>query len=140
MPFVSFEGVDGAGKTTQLRRTAQWLAESGVHVVRTKEPDGGRIGTAIRAILASDRAVPLSATEELLLVSAARYDHVRSVVRPALAVGAWVLSDRFYDSTYALQVHGTHAWLHCSLLRPMPLWGKQGRISRLFSTSNPVWR
>ena len=86
MPFISFEGVDGAGKTTQLRRTAQWLAECGVQVVKTKEPDGGRIGTSVRAILASERAVPLSATEELLLVSAARYDHVRSVVRPALAV------------------------------------------------------
>lgn len=108
MPFVSFEGIDGAGKTTQLWRTAQWLAESGVQVVRTKEPDGGRIGASVRAILARKRACPLSVTEELLLISAARYDHVRSVVRPALAGGAWVLSDRFYDSTYALQVHGTH--------------------------------
>jgi dTMP kinase len=108
MPFVSFEGIDGAGKTTQLRRIAQWLAEGGMQVVSTKEPDGGQIGTSVRAILASERVAPLSATEELLLVFAARYDHVRSVVRPALAAGAWVLSDRFYDSTYALQVHGTH--------------------------------
>ena len=108
MPFVSFEGVDGSGKTTQVARLCAVLAERGLDVVQTKEPDGGHLGGAIRAILVdSSRATRLSPAEELLLISAARYDHVRSVIRPALIRGAWVISDRFYDSTFAFQAFET---------------------------------
>ena len=107
MPFISFEGVDGSGKTTQLERVARWLRDLGRTVVSTKEPDGGRIGMDVRTILCTPRDTPLHHVEELLLVSAARYDHVRSVIAPALAAGSWVLADRFMDSTYALQVYGT---------------------------------
>ena len=92
MPFISFEGIDGAGKTTQLRRTAGWLEAQGHTVVRTKEPDGGHIGPAVRSILTAVRDLALHPVEELLLVSAARYDHVRRVIRPALEAGAWVLT------------------------------------------------
>lgn len=107
MPFVSFEGVDGSGKGTQIERLALWLEKCGLRVVRTKEPDGGHIGRSVRGILTDARvAGSLSAVEELLLVSAARYDHVRSVIQPALARGDWVVSDRFYDSTFALQIFG----------------------------------
>jgi dTMP kinase len=73
-------------------------------VVRTKEPDGGRLGRDVRAMLTKERDFSLDAVEELLLVAVSRYDHVRSVIRPALDAGDWVLSDRFVDSTFALQV------------------------------------
>ena len=109
MPFVSFEGIDGSGKSTQLKRLADWLETRGYRVLRTKEPDGGRLGSEIRGLLTRERPFVLDAVEELLLVSAARYDHVRTIVRPALAKGYWVLSDRYLDSTYALQVHAGDA-------------------------------
>lgn len=104
MPFVSFEGVDGCGKTTQLARLAARLTAQGETVVATKEPGGGALGISVRAIFTRPDAPPMSALEQLLLVNAARYDHVRSVIAPALARGDWVLTDRFFDSTFALQV------------------------------------
>jgi dTMP kinase len=108
VPFVSFEGVDGSGKGTQVCRLATWLKNRGVSVVTTKEPDGGRIGLRVREILtAAQLAGKLSRVEELLLISAARYDHVRSIIQPALGRGDWVVCDRFYDSTFALQMFGS---------------------------------
>lgn len=104
MAFVSFEGIDGSGKTTQAALFVSSLRELGVAAVATKEPDGGRIGKEIRNILITERDQPLSASEEALLVSAARYDHVRSVIRPAIDSGKWVVCDRFIDSTFAFQV------------------------------------
>ena len=109
MPFVSFEGVDGSGKSTQLARLADWLEAQGEVVVRTKEPDGGRLGADVRGVLTRERGFSLSAVEELLLVAAARHDHVRGVIRPGLDAGQWVLCDRFVDSTFALQVHAADA-------------------------------
>lgn len=104
MAFVSFEGIDGSGKTTQAKLFVDALRELGVTVVATKEPDGGKIGKEIRDILIKERDQPLSACEEALLVCAARYDHVRSVIRPAISAGKWVVCDRFIDSTFAFQV------------------------------------
>lgn len=105
MPFVSIDGIDGSGKSVQVKRLVERLREEGRNVVQTKEPDGGRLGKEIRTILTrTDRK--LERVEELLLINAARYDHVRSVIRPALAAGDWVVSDRYFDSTYALQVFG----------------------------------
>lgn len=103
MPFVSIEGIDGSGKTEQVRLLVEHLRSTGQTVLQTKEPDGGQLGAEVRAILTRpDRQ--LAPAEQLLLVSAARFDHVRSVIRPALANGQWVVSDRFIDSTYAYQV------------------------------------
>lgn len=103
MTFVSFEGIDGSGKTEQVRLLVENLRSVGRTVLQTKEPDGGQLGAEVRAILTHpDRQ--LTPAEQLLLVSAARFDHVRSVIRPALANGQWVVSDRFIDSTYAYQV------------------------------------
>ncbi|KGF71025.1 thymidylate kinase [Hoeflea sp. BAL378] len=108
MSFVSIEGIDGSGKSVQVKRLVEHLRAEGRNVVQTKEPDGGRLGKEIRAILTQgDRQ--LERVEELLLVNAARYDHVRSVISPALARGDWVVSDRYFDSTYALQVFGAAA-------------------------------
>jgi dTMP kinase len=105
LPFVSIEGIDGSGKSVQVKRFVERLRAEGRSVVQTKEPDGGRLGKEVRAILTrGDRQ--LERVEELLLINAARYDHVQSVIRPALAGGGWVVSDRYFDSTYALQVFG----------------------------------
>lgn len=103
MPFISIEGIDGSGKSEQVRLLVEHLRSIGQTVVKTKEPGGGQLGAEVRAMLTRpDRQ--LAPTEQLLLVSAARFDHVRSVIRPALADGQWVISDRFIDSTYAFQV------------------------------------
>lgn len=103
MPFVSIEGIDGSGKTEQARLLVERLRSTGRTVLQTKEPDGGKLGAEVRAILTRPNR-RLDPAEQLLLVSAARFDHVRSVIRPALAEGHWVVSDRFIDSTYAFQI------------------------------------
>lgn len=111
MPFISIEGIDGSGKTNQVRLLVERLKSEGQAVLQTKEPDGGHLGAEVRAILTcSDRQ--LAPAEQLLLVSAARFDHVRSVIRPALTSGKWVVSDRFIDSTYAFQVAVSDTDLH----------------------------
>ncbi|MDD2131393.1 dTMP kinase [Pseudomonas sp. 17391] len=111
MPFVSIEGIDGSGKSEQVKRLVDHLRALGLSVLQTKEPDGGHLGREVRAILThADRN--LAPAEQLLLVSAARYDHVKNVIRPALANGHWVISDRFVDSTYAFQVAVSDANLH----------------------------
>jgi dTMP kinase len=105
LPFISIEGIDGSGKSVQVKRLVERMRAEGRSVVQTKEPDGGRLGKEVRAIL-TQSGRQLERVEELLLVNAARYDHVQSVIRPALARGDWVVSDRYFDSTYALQVFG----------------------------------
>ncbi|ESX84371.1 MULTISPECIES: dTMP kinase [unclassified Mesorhizobium] len=107
MPFVSIEGIDGSGKSLQVEYLTASLLAMDLQVVKTKEPDGGWIGAGVRSILVEPRPSRLSPLEEMLLISAARVDHVRSVIRPALDAGAWVVSDRFLDSTYAFQVYGS---------------------------------
>lgn len=107
MPFVSIEGIDGSGKTTQTEFLAASLRARDLKVLRTKEPDGGWIGLSVRSILISERPRPLSPQEEMLLISAARFNHVREVICPALAAGDWVVTDRFVDSTFAFQIFET---------------------------------
>jgi dTMP kinase len=107
MPFVSIEGIDGSGKSLQVEYLTASLRAMDFQVIKTKEPDGGWIGAGVRRILVEPRHSRLSPLEEMLLISAARVDHVNSVIRPALDAGAWVVSDRFLDSTYAFQVHGS---------------------------------
>lgn len=107
MPFVSIEGIDGSGKTLQTDFLVASLRARDLKVLRTKEPDGGWIGPGVRSILIAERPRPLSPQEEMLLISAARFNHVREVIRPALAAGDWVVTDRFVDSTFAFQVFET---------------------------------
>lgn len=104
--FISLEGGEGAGKSTVLHALAARLREGGDEVVLTREPGGTPLAERIRALLL-DRAddAPLAQTE-LLLMFAARAQHAACTVRPALARGAWVLSDRFTDSSYAYQGAG----------------------------------
>lgn len=111
MPFISIEGIDGSGKTEQVKLLVEHLRSAGQSVLQTKEPDGGQLGAEVRAILTRpDRR--LDPVEQLLLVSAARFDHVQSIIRPALANSQWVISDRFIDSTYAFQVAVSDVDLH----------------------------
>jgi dTMP kinase len=101
--FITFEGGEGAGKSTQIRLLEQVLAQSGIDVLVTREP-GGSIGAeAVRQVLLSGAAEPLGAEMEAILFAAARSDHVETIIRPALAAGKTVICDRFFDSTRVYQ-------------------------------------
>lgn len=102
--FITFEGLDGAGKTTQARAVAEALRARRVEVAITREPGGTRLGERLRAILLGDERIVPDA--ELLLLFAARADHLETRIRPALGRGAWVLCDRFTDASYAYQGGG----------------------------------
>jgi len=101
--FISLEGGEGAGKSTQLRALAAALRARGVEVVETREPGGSEGAEAIRTLLLTGGADRWSPRAEALLFAAARADHVEKTIRPALERGAWVLSDRFLDSSRAYQ-------------------------------------
>ena len=101
--FITFEGGEGAGKSTQLKRLAARLEAQGREVVATREPGGSPGAEAIREIVLKGAADRWSPVTETLLMYAARRDHVERVIRPALASGAWVICDRFADSTRAYQ-------------------------------------
>jgi dTMP kinase len=104
--FITFEGLDGSGKSTQMGRLAQRLRERGLEVIETIEPGGTKIGNAIRRILLDPAHDNMGPTAEMLLYFAARAQNVDELLEPALARGAMVLSDRWTDSTYAYQGHG----------------------------------
>ena len=106
--FVTFEGLDGSGKSTQLRLAAEWLREQapGLEVVVTHEPGGTPLGAAVRELFLDSRWGRMDGVVELLLVAASRRQHVVEVIAPALARGAWVLCDRYSDSTWAYQGAG----------------------------------
>jgi len=101
--FITFEGIDGAGKSTQIEVVAQLLRAHGQDPVITREPGGTALGEALRELILQR---PMSADTETLLLFAARAEHLAQVIRPALAAGRWVLSDRFTDATYAYQAGG----------------------------------
>lgn len=104
--FITFEGIEGCGKTTQIQRAAQFLREAGHRVIVTREPGGCPIADAIRAILLDAGNSAMVPITELLLYAAARAQHVAEVIAPALAEGAIVLCDRFTDSTLVYQGFG----------------------------------
>lgn len=104
--FVSLEGGEGAGKTTVLGSLRRALAADGDEVVLTREPGGTPLAETIRGLLLDPAHEPAAPETELLLMFAARAQHVREVIRPALERGAWVLCDRFTDSSYAYQGGG----------------------------------
>ncbi|AJY46818.1 thymidylate kinase [Martelella endophytica] len=101
--FISFEGGEGAGKSTQIRRLAHRLEADGHAVVVTREPGGSPGAEAVRHLLLSGAAEPFGVGMEVLLFAAARNDHVEEIIRPALAAGAVVLCDRFMDSSRVYQ-------------------------------------
>ncbi len=103
MSFITIEGGEGTGKSTLISGLAEALSTQGIEVIQTREPGGSAGAEDIRALLVSGDAERWDAMTELLLVNAARRDHVERVIRPALAQGATVLCDRYIDSTRAYQ-------------------------------------
>ena len=101
--FITLEGVDGAGKSTHLDYIADKIRSRGVELVVTREPGGTPRGEKLRVLLLNDSMQP---DTELMLMYAARAEHVAALIKPALARGAWVLSDRFADASYAYQCGG----------------------------------
>ena len=104
--FITFEGIERCGKTTQVRFAEAWLRERGVPVVATAEPGGTPLGRKIREMLLNRGSCAIGAEAELLLFAAARAQHVRETILPALDAGQWVLCDRFSDATAAYQGFG----------------------------------
>jgi dTMP kinase len=104
--FITFEGPEGSGKTTQIERLAEWLRDCGYDVIATREPGGTPIGDEIREVLHALRNRAMQPTTELLLYCASRAQLVSEVIRPHLARGGIVLSDRYADSSIAYQGYG----------------------------------
>lgn len=104
--FITFEGPEGAGKSTNLKVFAEALAERGCTPLITREPGGTPVAERIREVLLSNHEEPMHADAELLLMFAARAQHLNTKIRPALAEGRVVISDRFTDATYAYQGGG----------------------------------
>jgi dTMP kinase len=104
--LITFEGGEGAGKSSNVVLTAEFLRQRGVEVVVTREPGGTPLAEQIRALLLAHHDERMEPDTELLLMFAARAQHIGALIRPALARGAWVLSDRFVDASYAYQGGG----------------------------------
>lgn len=107
--FITVEGIEGAGKSTQMDVIRDFLTGQGVDVVVTREPGGTPLGERVRELLLDPDNRGMSTDAELLLVFAARAEHLHAVIEPALAAGKWVLSDRFTDATFAYQGGGRGA-------------------------------
>ena len=101
--FITFEGGEGTGKSTHTKLLAERLRDAGIEVVLTREPGGSPGAEIIRHVILSGAAKPLGAEAETMLFASARDDHLRTTIRPALARGAWVICDRFADSTRVYQ-------------------------------------
>ena len=104
--FLAFEGIEGAGKSTQLPLVERRLRDAGVETLATREPGGTPLGESLRAVLLDPRFTGMSPAAELLVMFAARAEHLAKVIEPALAAGTWVLCDRFTDATFAYQGGG----------------------------------
>ena len=120
--FVTFEGIDGAGKSSHIEALADWTRARGVEVVLTREPGGTPLAERLRELFLHEAMDPIT---EALLVFAARRDHLRQVIEPALARGAMVLCDRFTDATFAYQ--GAGRGFDLAVLAQLETWVQQGR-------------
>lgn len=126
--FITFEGIDGVGKSTQLNLLQEFLASAGKDVVRTLEPGGTELGKEIRHLLLH-RKGDVAPRAEALLYAADRAHHVATVVRPALAAGKFVLSDRYFDSSVAYQ--GAARELDVDQVRDISLWAVDNLLPNL---------
>ena len=120
--FLSFEGIDGAGKSSHIEWLAGWLRERGREVLVTREPGGTELAERLRELVLHQ---PMDALTEALLVFAARRDHLATRIEPALAAGAVVLCDRFTDATFAYQ--GAGRGFDLGVLATLETWVQQGR-------------
>ena len=117
--FITIEGLEGVGKTTQAEMLCSWLKQKGISFIRTREPGGTEIAEKIRSLVLEHHQEHMDPKTELLLVFAARQQHVEAKVKPAIEQGIWVVSDRFTDATYAYQGGGRQ--LDKSLIRSLEL-------------------
>jgi len=115
--FITLEGMDGAGKSSHVAWIAEWLRARGLSIVVTREPGGTPLGEQVRTLVLNEA---MDLRTETLLVFAARQEHLATRIRPALDAGAWVLSDRFTDATYAYQ--GGGRGLSEALLKDLEDW------------------
>jgi len=120
--FITFEGIDGAGKSSHIGAVAAWLRGRGHEVVCTREPGGTPLAESLRAFVLEQ---PMDAETETLLVFAARREHLRALIEPALARGAVVLCDRYTDATFAYQ--GAGRGVDAEMLGRLERWVQQGR-------------
>jgi dTMP kinase len=104
--FITVEGTEGVGKSTNIAYIKDWLAKAGCNLLVTREPGGTPLAEEIRNLLLANRSEQVDATAELLLMFAARAQHLNRLIEPALASGQWVLCDRFTDATFAYQGGG----------------------------------
>ena len=104
--FLTVEGTEGVGKTTNIAFIKAWLDQHGIDYITTREPGGTPLAEQLRQLLLQPRSEPVNETAELLMIFAARAQHLAQVIEPALAAGKWVLCDRFTDATYAYQGGG----------------------------------
>ncbi len=104
--FISIEGTEGVGKSTNIAFVKKRIEAAGIELILTREPGGTALAEQIRELILSPREEQMAVDTELLLVFAARAQHINRVIAPALAKGVWVLSDRFTDATYAYQGYG----------------------------------
>jgi dTMP kinase len=124
--FISLEGGEGAGKSTQVRRLAAALGECGIDVLVTREPGGSEGAEAIRGLLMQGDVQRWSAHTEALLFAAARADHVEKTIRPAIGAGRWVIADRFIDSSRAYQ--GVAGGLDDAAILALHAFGSRGLL------------
>lgn len=124
--FITLEGGEGAGKSTQARALADALGRRGISVVVTREPGGSEGAEAIRQLLLQGEAGRWSAHSEALLFAAARADHLEKTIRPALSVGHWVICDRFLDSTRAYQ--GAAGGIDDAAILALHAFGSRGQL------------
>ncbi len=104
--FITIDGIEGAGKSTQIDFICDYLSNKGVNVILTREPGGTELGEKIRELLLSSETKSMHSDTELMMMFAARNEHIHSKIMPALAQGDWILSDRFTDASYAYQGGG----------------------------------
>ncbi len=119
--FISFEGIDGAGKSTHIQAVADWFRTRGADVQLSREPGGTPLAETLRELVLSQ---PMGSLTEVLLMFAGRRDHIETVIKPALAAGKTLLCDRFTDASFAYQ--GGGRGLPLSVLEPLADWVQEG--------------
>ncbi len=124
--FITFEGIDGSGKSTQAKMLLEFLRSKGIDAILTREPGGTRVAEKIRQILLDRGNMELCPRAELLLYLASRAQHTEEVIKPALMRGSWVISDRFSDSSIAYQ--GAARELGMETVREMSLFATDGLV------------
>ncbi len=127
--FISLEGIEGAGKSTQLRFIADYLRTKDIDVLVTREPGGTQLGEQIRELLLTPRDEKMVDDAELLLMFAARVQHIQQKILPALSSGQWVVSDRFVDATFAYQGGGRQ--ISHERIESLANWSLQGVTTNL---------